>query len=141
MHKYHRYEFQSSKRPILYFYIAMTAYVWVFVAETFTRFYSKSGGATYFEPISFEKYETMCDSYVFLDYLIIFLFCVLNFPSIIFSLVMLQLKRSDDLLSGISKLDYLLKISIFQRYKGEKQNRTDSVEYVNEDLTYRNILG
>jgi hypothetical protein len=34
------------------------------------------------------------------------------------SVMIIQVKKNDDLLEGISKLDYLVKVSIFQRHKG-----------------------
>lgn len=37
---------------------------------------------------------------------------------------MIMLKNSKDLLQGISKLDYLLKVSVFQKYKDKNlENR------------------
>ena len=40
-------------------------------------------------------------------------------PIILISIVTISYKSNDDLLSGISKLDVLLKVSVFQRYKDE----------------------
>ena len=39
------------------------------------------------------------------------------------------LKDTQDILQGISKLDYLVKLSIFQRYKDSRLNRPDSLSF------------
>jgi len=40
-------------------------------------------------------------------------------PIIFISIVTIYYKSNDDLLQGISKLDVLLKVSVFQRYKDD----------------------
>lgn len=44
-------------------------------------------------------------------------------PTIQCSFVIVIIKRSDDILQGINKLDYLLKVSVFQKYKDPKLER------------------
>ena len=56
-------------------------------------------------------------------------------------MITIQLKRTDDILSGISKLDYLLKISLFQKYKGEGGKRIEDIDDEKQTLTYRNLSG
>ena len=59
-----------------------------------------------------------------------------NAVSMIFFI--LFFKSTDDILQGISKLDYLLKVSIFQFYKDERlreaQKKTYSISSVGSDV-------
>ena len=48
--------------------------------------------------------------------------------SILIAFTMIKLKKSDDMLQGISKLDYLLKISIFQVYKDKSMIKRYSID-------------
>ena len=49
---------------------------------------------------------------------------MLQIPSLTIVWCMIMLKNSKDLLQGISKLDYLLKVSVFQKYKDKNlENR------------------
>ena len=43
---------------------------------------------------------------------------ILNLPSLLIALVIIRFKSSQDILQGVSKLDYFLKASVFQKYKG-----------------------
>jgi len=38
-------------------------------------------------------------------------------PNLLLALIVIKYKRSEDILEGINKLDYLLKVSVFQIYK------------------------
>ena len=57
-------------------------------------------------------------------------------------LIILKFKRDDDLLNSISKLDWLLKVSIFQRYKdksiGHRFSLTTFVEVGDNADTFSN---
>ena len=44
-------------------------------------------------------------------------FYILELPSLLIALVIIRFKSSQDILQGVSKLDYLLKVSVFQKYK------------------------
>jgi hypothetical protein len=44
-------------------------------------------------------------------------------PSMILSSVIILIKQNDDCLQGLSKLDYLLKISIFQKFKDKNMDK------------------
>ena len=46
-----------------------------------------------------------------------YFFNQLNFIQIIIAFVILKKKSSDDILQGINKIDYLIKVSVFQVYK------------------------
>jgi hypothetical protein len=46
-------------------------------------------------------------------------FYVLNLPNLLIALVIIRFKSSQDILQGVSKLDYFLKASVFQKYKGD----------------------
>jgi hypothetical protein len=66
-------------------------------------------------------------------------------PSLLLSLVIVRFKSSQDILQGVSKLDYLLKVSVFQKYKNEElENKKYSIatveELSNSDLFKTSIL-
>lgn len=42
---------------------------------------------------------------------------ILMIPEILIAFVIIKIKRSQDILQGINKLDYLLAVSIFQRLR------------------------
>jgi len=53
-----------------------------------------------------------------------FLFNYGDLTSVLFAFAIIVLKRTDDMIQGISKLDHLVKISIFQRNKiGQAKSR------------------
>ena len=56
-----------------------------------------------------------------------FLQYVFCFPQLLLAFVIIKIKSSADILQGISKLDHLVQISIFQRKRGNfKRNLEDS---------------
>ena len=66
-------------------------------------------------------------------------------PSLLLSLVIVRFKSSQDILQGVSKLDYLIKVSVFQKYKNEElENKKYSIatveELSNSDLFKTSIL-
>ena len=66
-------------------------------------------------------------------------------PSVLLSLVIVRFKSSQDILQGVSKLDYLLKVSVFQKYKNEElEKKKYSIatieELSNSDLFKTSIL-
>ena len=63
-------------------------------------------------------------------------------PNLLIALTLSIFKRHDDILQGINKLDYLLKVSIFQYYKEENLNRnhfasSNSGSQIDNDFTSR----
>ena len=42
---------------------------------------------------------------------------ILGLPTLFLALILIYIKPSKDMLQGINKLDNLLKVSVFQRYK------------------------
>jgi hypothetical protein len=57
----------------------------------------------------------------------------LNPFQILMAWIVVKFKRTDDILQGISKLDYLLKVSYFQRYK-TNINLKELIEQDDEDI-------
>ena len=51
----------------------------------------------------------------------------LSIPNIILSANVVYSKGSRDILQGINKLDYLLKVSIFQKFVNPAYNRSNSI--------------
>ena len=48
----------------------------------------------------------------------------LYIDSLIFAFIIVRVKSSQDILQGVSKLDHLLKVSVFQKYKNtQKEER------------------
>ena len=64
-------------------------------------------GCTYPE---FTSYTRVYVSLYFFAY-------VAGVPNVQLAMVTIKLKSTQDILQGINKLDYLLKVSIFQKYK------------------------
>ena len=72
-------------------------------------------------------------------YAVLMLFA--NGTPLLFGIAIIVFKRTDDLLQGISKLDHLIKVSIFQEYK-IKQNRRDTLDIDDiQERTLRNSRG
>ena len=72
----------------------------------------------YYDELIDEKYPNCNDPFVKL-------YCIVSiFDSEMFTLLMsyaiLVIKSTDDILQGINKLDYLIKVSVFQRYKNKR---------------------
>lgn len=92
MYRYHRFEFnRTAKRLIFYFVIDIISYgmaIFIFTAESMGLF---------------ESNRTMLSLYL------------LNAPQIMLAYAILNLKDSKDVMQELSKLDYLLIVSIFQR--------------------------
>mmetsp|Transcript_3240 Transcript_3240/g.4934 ORF Transcript_3240/g.4934 Transcript_3240/m.4934 type:complete len:102 (+) Transcript_3240:1113-1418(+) len=65
-------------------------------------------------PFSAFKASTIASIYMF------------YFPITLMVMSLLYLKSSQDILQGISKLDYLLKVSVFQLYKDKELEEDDS---------------
>ena len=130
MYRYHRYEFHCNKGSTLCFWLAMIGYFLLFELNV-------SKTVKYNQ---FEDYHVLCQEVSNFEAFVIVCYLLLNLPVLVFSIIILQVKRNDDLLSGISKLDYLLKISIFQRNKGPKQVR-ETIDEGKATITYRNMDG
>ena len=54
-------------------------------------------------------------------YMLQWQFCI---PAILTAYVLIKVKSSQDILQGINKLDYLLKVSVFQKYKDPEAEKT-----------------
>jgi hypothetical protein len=129
MSKYHSFEYKRSKTSVNLSFVLMTAiicfYLWfsTFYFALHCNLYGcetmKNETVTFGEGCA--KLETRNLTRVIAGLHI--LIYDTGTPSIIYAFVIVVLKRSDDILQGINKLDYLLKVSVFQKYKDSKLER------------------
>ena len=59
------------------------------------------------------------------------------FHQVLIAAAIIKFKNSDDVLQGINKLDYLIKVSVFQQYKELPQGRQS---FFNKSETFRSTL-
>lgn len=109
MRKRHFFEFQKSKNLMLTMFITMTVLIAGFLyivardvigglSVDFSIWITKRSDRP------FQKLEAY--------------FCwIMQVPSIFSCLAIIELKGTKDCLQGIAKLDYLFKVSMFQRYR------------------------
>ena len=133
MHKYHRYEYKKNWLHLIMFFVLFQ----VILISTFIKF-SQIGWGSFGTFQTIKQYEQSCkySSGTLVNYNI----ACLEF--IIWSAVVVCLKKDHDVFQGISKLDYLIKASIFQRYKSNSLNRRESLNTANDaSMIYRNYNG
>lgn len=117
MHKYHRYEYDKNKKQFSIFFIALSINIsalFGFLIVLLNDFVLE------FE-MSFNGYWDFCQTKInegsnrakFIVNLSVILFVTFNVTYISPLVIFIKLKTSKDILQGISKLDYLLKVSIF----------------------------
>lgn len=139
MHNYHFYEFKRTRKQMVMFaglilftnFLNIHAFYQVVVASWHhDRFYS-------LQAIIAED----CQQGELSVFFFLFLYYNLGLPGLMASVIVLKVKSHQDILQGINKLDYLLKVSLFQKYKGcanERRDRastTNSFEEVRLSLT------
>lgn len=73
----------------------------------FNRLYEGKNGGEVFEHTTISLFSKVLH----------FLVYVASLPSLLIMFVQIKVKGEHDLIQGINKLDYLLKVSIFQMYK------------------------
>ena len=54
--------------------------------------------------------------------------------------MIIRFKSSQDILQGVSKLDYFLKASVFQKYKGDDQMKKDMGEDSDDEEDLQNSV-
>ena len=133
LYRYHRYEFNANKSHAWWFFgLFMLMQVAGLITDIYSSHTSMADKVPHLYCLEPNIFLTMymiasnCDVTT-----VILGFCILNF------------KRNEDLLQGISKLDNILKVSIFQQDKQLKDSpRKESVgDEVPTSTTYRNETG
>lgn len=138
MNKYHYYEFHKNRRPMLLFMLAVTCSlltnaVVIFIDSHTVNFDDlDSYASACFNPESVSNSITIQISILFIP--------LSNLQFIAFAMSIIVSKKTDDILQGVSKLDYLLKVSVFQLYKNKDLEQT-SVTTSDEDDTSINDGG
>lgn len=110
MNRLHKHEFKVNKRHFFCYFIVVQLYYLFMCSGGF--FLTQSKGQPGINMTIDQFYQECLDKKQSL-FLSTFQFTVLRYFPLAISIVVLKLKREDDLLQGISKLDYLLKVSIF----------------------------
>lgn len=133
MQKYHDFEFRQNRKPMMVFMltVAIAAFVDAFIL------YLDSVIAN-FDTI--ETYVMACADTQSLNPMIALQITCLLFPLtnpqyLLCCVALIIYKKTDDILQGVSKLDYLLKVSVFQKYKDkELENRKFTIMTTNNDM-------
>jgi hypothetical protein len=121
MLRLHRFEFDRNKTWLVMFYLGII--ITVLVDYFLSKYkYNLENNDDFGKGL--KGLDDMC-----FNSKVIWLIPIKNFKdnlglnSIMFAGIILYLKKDEDILQGINKLDYLLKVSVFQIYKNkEKQN-------------------
>lgn len=118
MRKYHRYEYNLHKKHITLFYLSMSSILLVMIVTVsiYLRFFENDELGD--NLINLQQFcnETLRDTRksTTFGFLLFGLATIqLSFLSLILVWIVIRVKPSSDLLQGLSKLDYLLKVSIF----------------------------
>jgi hypothetical protein len=117
MRYYHFFEYRQHKFQIHGIYLSFMIYL---VISIYEASFSRS------RYINRNK-NLICNDYIcdlpklansdFLDRMLNIFHNQLEMTTILVAFILVKVKKSDDILSGVSKLDKLLKISNFQKYK------------------------
>lgn len=131
MQKYHHYEFEANRRSMLAFYISMISAIIVNLAlysvlidndirthQDIFEFYISLLSRCH-QRSSFNLQAAIWCMYIVF---------ILQLPALTQSFIVIQIKSSKDILQGVSKLDYLLKLSVFQKYKTQRYMDTEQTE-------------
>lgn len=111
MKKYHHYEFQKHSNPMLMYMFSYT----IAGLTNALLLYMDSKISDYY---TMRTYVDECDkgTYLYLQLACLF-FPLTNIQYLLCLMSLIVYKKTDDVLQGVSKLDYLLKVSVFQIYK------------------------
>ena len=121
--KYHNYEYKARKASLVSFFICLTLY---YLVKTFIVIVLNSCYVVYGS--SSPDMSTICRMFQPGDwhYELVSFLHVLNIPQILLAFSCIHLKRLSDPLQGVSKLDNLVLVSVFQRptiFKDSSQER------------------
>ena len=111
MNKLHHLEFKRVMWQMLSVFISQIffyIFAFIFITEWYQIYKS--------EEKDFSHYWTMCELQGFEIYEV-YLFWVLQLPYLVPCATVILFKSSRDIIQGVSKLDYLYKVSRFQVYK------------------------
>jgi hypothetical protein len=127
---YHRYEFHANILHTIIFFCLVLSIQCSGLYSDLTSGYNSN------------KYnQENCDG----SNMFITLFKILIYngsTAILLAFSVVYLKKNEDMLQGFSKLDYYLKVSIFQKYKDEDRfNREVIIDDERQTVTYRNMFG
>ena len=111
MWQWHRFEFKRNIKQFSLYMILLQVFF-------MTQLYCMSINSPYlWVEVPLNKYESdVCDRSDYGTPMQIVIYFGAMVPSLV-CLIILKFKKDDDLLNSISKLDWLLKVSIFQKYK------------------------
>lgn len=132
MQHYHHYEFQQNKRAIVVFMVCKTVTNLLNISELLLV--SKLP-----DPWEISNITAACFQHVELfkylsnKYLNMFL-TIPYFQKQLICVAVIMFKKNDDILQGINKLDYLLKASVFQKYKNYDMERNKNAGYVSATM-------
>ena len=144
MWRYHRYEFKKNRCHMYGLYLIMVACnIVILIYLVFDRLdWTNVLDSIFFETKNYRElyyyYQNTTSVHYYYN-LVIYVAIRCGLQVILMAWVLLYFKKPEDLLQGISKLDYLLKISTFQIYKTHQNGFSILTDNVSSfSVKYRN---
>ena len=110
MKKQHNYEFKRVKSTLFYQITMQGIFLCHFAISYYLYWPFEGWGKDY-------EQKGLCDEMNNSRLTLMILTKALYIDSLIFAFIIVRVKSSQDILQGVSKLDHLLKVSVFQKYK------------------------
>jgi len=121
MYFYHNYEFKRTRCSFIWTLVLVSVVVGetiYFVSYLISFHESGQDAMTVYLTIEYGcTYPTYGALLLRLYYMVYFIFCQ---PTLLLVFLTIKVKKTSDILQGLSKLDYLLKVSRFQKYKDKQ---------------------
>lgn len=125
MQKYHRYEFKRTRSTMVAYYLLSISFITINTAMFYLimtdSVFDQGSLSNLFTGVAELCQEDKVEAQLLMWSM--FINFMLGLPGILQSLIVIKLKSSQDILQGVSKLDYLLKVSVFQKYKDKTLER------------------
>jgi len=121
MYFYHNYEFKRTRCSFIWTLVLVSVVVGetiYFVSYLISFHESGQDAMAVYLTIEYGcTYPTYGALLLRLYYMVYFIFCQ---PTLLLVFLTIKVKKTSDILQGLSKLDYLLKVSRFQKYKDKQ---------------------
>ena len=113
MKRKHSYEFHRVKWTLFYQLTLQLLFLAHFAISYYLYWPFEGWGEDYYQ-------QGYCDELNNARLILITLTKGLYIDSLIFAFIIVRVKSSQDILQSVSKLDHLLKVSVFQKYKNQQ---------------------
>jgi len=131
--RYHRFEFRDNVTHIVcYFVLLLFMYAFAIYLVYSTRNFTETHTKSY-------QCQLLDDNWYGPIQVVIIILGMMGTDLLVLSYCVIQFKKNEDLLQGISKLDYYLKVSMFQLYKAkDAQSLIVTTNHTDMTVSYRN---